>query len=80
MKTSAEAFALTRAEMQPAHPITVTWVMGRAKPVEVIRTTMGTVAIIADSIVQVLRSEVDPIVRTSFGAPLFASQPTMRVC
>lgn len=51
-----EAFGVTRAEMRPSHPITVDWVMGRVKPVEVIRTTMGTPVIIADSVVQLLRS------------------------
>jgi hypothetical protein len=53
---SNEAFALTRAEMQLPRPVTLTWAMGRAKPVEVIRTTMATPVIISDSVVQLLRS------------------------
>jgi hypothetical protein len=51
-----EDFRLTRAEMQPSHPVILNWTMGRAKPVEVIRTTMGTPVIISDSVVQLLRS------------------------
>lgn len=51
-----EALALTRSEMQPAHPITVKWTMGRATPVEVIRTTYAAPIIVADSVVQLLRS------------------------
>ena len=54
--TSDEAFALTRAEMQPPHPITVKWTMGRAQPVEVIRTTLVAPFIVADSVVQLLRT------------------------
>jgi hypothetical protein len=53
---SNETFGLTRAEMQPSHPITVQWAMGRTKPVEVVWTTMGTVTIIEDSVVHLLRS------------------------
>ena len=51
-----EAFALTRAEMQPPHPITVKWTMGGAQPVEVIRTTLVASFIVADSVVQLLRT------------------------
>jgi hypothetical protein len=51
-----EVFGLTRAEMQPPHPIHVQWAMGRARPIEVIWTTMGTARIIADSVVQMLRA------------------------
>lgn len=54
--TSAEAFALTRAEMQPPHPITIKWAMGRARPVELIRTTLVSPFIISTSVVQLLRS------------------------
>jgi hypothetical protein len=54
--TSDETFGLTRAEMQPSHPITVRWAMGGATPGDVIWTTMGIVAIVSDSVVQLLRS------------------------
>jgi hypothetical protein len=51
-----EVFGLTRAEMPPSHPVIAEWAMGRSKPVEVIWTTMGTVIVVADSVVQLLRS------------------------
>ncbi len=54
--TSDETFGLTRAEMQPSHSITVEWAMGSAKPGDVIWTTMAVVAIVSDSVVQLLRS------------------------
>lgn len=54
--TSEETFSLTRAEMQPSHPITVEWAMGSAKPGDVIWTTMAVVVIISDKVVQLLRS------------------------
>jgi hypothetical protein len=54
--TSGETFGLTRAEMQPSHPITVEWAMGSAKPGDVIWTTMAVVVIISDKVVQMLRS------------------------
>jgi hypothetical protein len=54
--TSDETFGLTRAEMQPSHPITVEWAMGSAKPGDVIWTTMAVVVIVSDSVVQLLRS------------------------
>ncbi|MBN1205821.1 MAG: hypothetical protein JXB05_12965 [Myxococcaceae bacterium] len=47
---------MMRAEMQPPHPITVKWTMGRTQPVEVIRTTLVAPLIVADSVVQLLRS------------------------
>ncbi|MFL5350953.1 MAG: hypothetical protein ACJ8AT_39800 [Hyalangium sp.] len=56
VETTDEAVGLTRAEMHRAHPITLKWAMGRAKPVEVIRTTYATPLIVADSVVQLLRS------------------------
>ena len=56
VETTAEAFALTRAELHPAHPITVEWAMGSTKPSEVIRTTYAAPIIVADSVVQLLRS------------------------
>jgi hypothetical protein len=54
--TRDETFGLTRAEMQPSHPITVEWAMGSAKPGDVIWTTMAVVVIVSDAVVQLLRS------------------------
>jgi hypothetical protein len=54
--TGDETFGLTRAEMQPSHPITVEWAMGSAKPGDVIWTTMAVVVIVSDTVVQLLRS------------------------
>jgi hypothetical protein len=54
--TSDETFGLTRAEMQPSHPIIVEWAMGSTKPGDVIWTTMAVVVIVSDSVVQLLRS------------------------
>jgi hypothetical protein len=51
-----DALELTRAELHPVQAVTVDWAMGRAQPSEVIWTTMGTMVIIADSVVQLLRS------------------------
>jgi hypothetical protein len=51
-----DAFALTRAEIQPSRPVSLTWAMGRAKPVEVIRATLVAPIVISDSVVQLLRS------------------------
>jgi hypothetical protein len=56
VKTTSEAFALTRAELHPASPITVTWAMGHTQPVDVIWTTYAGPIIVADSVVQLLRS------------------------
>ena len=57
VETTDEAFALTRAELHPAHPITVKWAMGRAKPTEqVMWTTYSAPIIIANSVVQLLRT------------------------
>jgi hypothetical protein len=74
---SDDAFRLTRAETQPAQPVALHWAMGRARPVEVIRTTMGIVFIISDSVVQLLRSHgftgwslYDVAVRDKRGQPL----------
>jgi hypothetical protein len=53
---SDEIFGLTRAEIQPPRPIKVQWAMGRVQPVELIWTMMGTAVVIADSVVQMLRS------------------------
>jgi hypothetical protein len=54
--TSDETFSLTRAEMQPSHPVTVRWAMGSVKPGDVIWTTMGVVVIVSESVVQLLRA------------------------
>lgn len=54
--TRQEAFGLTRAEMHSASPVSVEWAMGRTKPVEVIRTTFATPIVVADSVVQLLRT------------------------
>jgi len=56
VKTTDEAFALTRAELHLDRPVTVAWAMGRAKPVEVIRTTYAAPVLVADSVVQLLRT------------------------
>jgi hypothetical protein len=51
-----EDSGLHRAEIHPNHPIQVQWVMGGAQPVEVIWTTSVAPIIVADSVVQLLRS------------------------
>ena len=56
VETTDEVFALTRAELQPAHPITVKWAMGSAKPGEVIWTTYAVPIIVSEFVVQLLRS------------------------
>lgn len=56
VETTEEAFALTRAEMHPSHPIPVQWAMGSAKPGDVVHTTYATPIIVSDSVVQLLRS------------------------
>jgi len=56
VETTEESFALTRAELHPNRPITVTWAMGSDKPVDVMWTTYATPLIVADSVVQLLRS------------------------
>ena len=53
---SKEVFGLTRAEIQPPHPIKIEWAMGQARPSEFIRTTMGVAMIISDSVVELLRA------------------------
>ncbi|HEX8705849.1 MAG TPA: hypothetical protein VF815_43845 [Myxococcaceae bacterium] len=55
--TRKEAFRLTRAEVHPPHSISAEWAMGRATPVEVIRTTFAVPIIIADSVEQLLRTQ-----------------------
>ncbi|HYI01582.1 hypothetical protein [Hyalangium sp.] len=57
LDVETDAFGLTRGEVHPAHPIRVDWAMGRAKPVDpVMWTTFAVPIIIADSVVQLLRS------------------------
>ena len=56
VETNGEAFALTRAELHPSHPIMVSWAMGGAKPGDVIWTTYAAPVIVSDSVVQLLRS------------------------
>jgi hypothetical protein len=56
VETREEVFALTRAELHPAHPITVEWAMGSAKPGDVIWTTYAVPIIVSESVVHLLRS------------------------
>ena len=56
MDVETDDIGLTRAEVHPSHPLTVEWAMGRAKPVEVIWTTHAVPILVADSVVQLLRS------------------------
>lgn len=56
VETTDEVFALTRAELHPAHPISVEWAMGSAKPGDVIWTTYAVPVIVSESVVQLLRS------------------------
>ncbi|HVG64323.1 MAG TPA: hypothetical protein VNA24_37525 [Hyalangium sp.] len=77
VETRDEVFALTRAELHPAHPITVEWAMGSAKPGDVIWTTYAVPVIISESVVQLLRSHgftgwslYDVSVRDKQGQPI----------
>jgi hypothetical protein len=54
--TREEAFGLTRAEVHPFHPVPIKWAMGSSKPMPVMWTTFVAPIIVADSVVQVLRS------------------------
>lgn len=56
LAVGTDTFGLTRAEVCPAHPVTVEWEMGGARPGEVIWTTHAAPIIIADSVGQLLRS------------------------
>ena len=57
LDVETDAFGLIRAEVHPAQPLRVDWAMGRAKPVDpVMWTTFAAPIIIADSVVQILRS------------------------
>jgi hypothetical protein len=57
VETREKAFGLTRAEVRPAHPIRVGWAMGSAKPADpVMWTTFVAPLLVADSVVQLLRS------------------------
>jgi len=75
--TREDAFGLTRAEVRPSHPLSAEWAMGQAKPLEVIRTTFAAPIIIADAVVQLLRTEgftgwslYDVAVRGKQGQPI----------
>lgn len=56
MAVETEDSALTRAELHPDHPIAVQWAMGSTHPVEVIWTTHAVPILVAESVVQLLRS------------------------
>ncbi|MFL5348308.1 MAG: hypothetical protein ACJ8AT_26230 [Hyalangium sp.] len=56
MDVGTDDFGLIRAELQPAHPITIQWAMGSAKPSAVMWTTHAVPLIVADSVVQLLRA------------------------
>lgn len=56
MAVEADTLGLIRAEVHPAQPITVDWAMGSPDPGSVIWTTHATPLIVADSVVQVLRT------------------------
>lgn len=56
MAVETDDFGLVRAEAHPIHPVTVEWAMGSAEPGEVIWTTHAVPIIIADSVVQLLRT------------------------
>jgi hypothetical protein len=51
-----DTFGLIRGEICPARPVPVEWEMGSAKPGEVIWTTHAAPIIIADSVVNLLRT------------------------
>jgi hypothetical protein len=56
MAVETDGFGLVRAEVHPVHPVTVEWAMGSAEPGEVIWATHAVPIIIADSVVQLLRT------------------------
>ncbi|HYH95149.1 hypothetical protein [Hyalangium sp.] len=57
MAVETDDVGLTRAEVHPVHPIRVDWAMGRAKPADpVMWTTHAVPIIVADSLLQLLRS------------------------
>jgi hypothetical protein len=56
MAVETDDFGLIRAEVHPAHPVKVEWAMGSAEPSEVIWTTHAVPIIIANSVVQLLRT------------------------
>jgi hypothetical protein len=57
MAVETDDFGLIRAEVHSANPIAVGWAMGSAEPGEVIWTTHAVPIIIADSVVDLLRTE-----------------------
>lgn len=57
LDVETDTFGLTRAEVHPSQPVRIGWGMGRAKPVEpVMWATHAATVIVADSVVQLLRS------------------------
>jgi hypothetical protein len=56
MPLETDGCGLTRAEVHPSHPVSVEWAMGSARPGEVTWTTHGEPIVVADSVVQLLRS------------------------
>lgn len=56
MDAEIDELGLTRAANHPAHPLRIEWAMGGAKPGEVIWTTLAIPVIVADPVVQLLRS------------------------
>lgn len=58
LDVETDTFGLTRAEVHPTQPIRVGWAMGGARPVDpVLWTTHAVPIILADAVVQLLRSE-----------------------
>jgi len=56
MAVETDGIGLIRAEERPIQPVTVEWAMGSAEPESVIWTTHAAPIIIADSVVQLLRT------------------------
>jgi hypothetical protein len=56
MDVETDDFGITRAEVQPVAPIPVQWAMGSAEPMQVMWTTHAIPIIVAESVVQLLRS------------------------
>ncbi|WP_224245758.1 hypothetical protein [Hyalangium gracile] len=77
MGIEIDPFALTRAELRPSQPIPVEWAMGSARPMQVMWTMYAAPLILADSVVQLLRSHgftgwslYDVAVRDKQGQPI----------
>ena len=57
LDVETDTFGLTRAEVHPTQPVRVGWGMGRARPVDsMMWATHAAIVIVADSVVQLLRS------------------------